>query len=277
MVQIKRKTRHMNQRMTAREFLHNFQAKKALGVLLLVLFGYILAGANDRQVEFQKGNQYYGKEDFDKAIAAYESVLQKDFTSKELYYNLANAYFKKQGLGKAILNYEKALLLAPRDADVLHNLEIAKARRLDEISTLPPFFLFSWWQGLRDSLSPTAWVILCLLALWLAAGGLAGWLFFTIRQKKKWSFLGGLASFAFMLLFLALAFSRLSYVKDSGQAILIEKEKELHSGPDTDSPAILKLHEGTKVEILDQIGDWQKIRLVNGEQGWLPVVALGKI
>ncbi len=267
----------MNQRMVALNFLAQVQGKKAWGIMMFLLFGYILAGANDLQVEFQKGNQYYEKEDFDKAITAYESVLQKDVTSKELHYNLGNAYFKKQALGKAILNYEKALLLAPRDADVLHNLEIAKARRLDEISALPPFFLFSWWQGLRDSLSPTAWGILCLLALWLAAGGFAGWLFFTIRRQKKWSFLGGLTSFVLMLLFLSLAFSRLSYVKDSGQAILIEKQNKLYSGPDTDSPAILTIHEGTKMEILDQIGDWQKIRLVNGEQGWLPVEALGKI
>ena len=86
-----------------------------------------------------------------------------------------------------------------------------------------------------------------------------------------------MTSFVLAFLFSTLALSRLSYVKDSRQAIMIEKEKALHSGPDTDSPVILTLHEGTKVEILDQIGEWHKIRLVNGEQGWLPVEVLGKI
>jgi uncharacterized protein YgiM (DUF1202 family) len=37
------------------------------------------------------------------------------------------------------------------------------------------------------------------------------------------------------------------------------------------------LHEGTKVEILGKTGLWNKVRLPNGEQGWLPVENLVEI
>jgi SH3-like domain-containing protein len=36
------------------------------------------------------------------------------------------------------------------------------------------------------------------------------------------------------------------------------------------SKDLFVLHEGTKVRILDQIGDWQNIELSDGRQGWLP-------
>jgi SH3-like domain-containing protein len=29
------------------------------------------------------------------------------------------------------------------------------------------------------------------------------------------------------------------------------------------------LHEGTKVEVLDELQDWQKIRIANGAEGWV--------
>jgi SH3-like domain-containing protein len=31
---------------------------------------------------------------------------------------------------------------------------------------------------------------------------------------------------------------------------------------------VFMLHEGTKVDVLDQINDWKKIKIANGNVGW---------
>ena len=34
------------------------------------------------------------------------------------------------------------------------------------------------------------------------------------------------------------------------------------------------IHEGTKVKILDNVGDWQNISLADGRQGWIETSAI---
>jgi SH3-like domain-containing protein len=37
------------------------------------------------------------------------------------------------------------------------------------------------------------------------------------------------------------------------------------------------LHEGTKVDVLDQLNEWKKIRIANGSIGWLKAEEMEKI
>jgi uncharacterized protein YgiM (DUF1202 family) len=61
------------------------------------------------------------------------------------------------------------------------------------------------------------------------------------------------------------------------KAILISEYIYLKSGPDDASTDILKIHEGLKVNLLDKIGEWHKVKLSNGEEGWLPEGVLEEI
>ncbi len=251
-------------------------------IISTTVFCCLLLGAQhlfalDADAEFKKANDAFQAKNYAGAIASYEAILKEGLQSDGLFYNLGNAYLKNGDLGKAILNYEKTLLQYPRHKEARYNLEIANARAVDEISALPVFFLKRWWRGLRDSLPAGGWGLLTLLASWLSVGGVAGWLLYTQRRKKKWSFLAAFAGLFLIILFFTLGLDRSNTMKDSGYAILLQKELPLRSAPDGESAEVLVLHEGTKVEILDQISDWNKIKLVNGEQGWLPISALGKI
>lgn len=113
---------------------------------ILILFLVLISVSLFAQPEsfMEQGNQYYQKQQYDKAIQDYSKVLNEGYESSELYYNLGNAYFRKGNLGFAILNYEKALKLSPGDEDIQHNLALANSRTIDRINTLPDFFLFQW-------------------------------------------------------------------------------------------------------------------------------------
>ena len=53
-------------------------------------------------------------------------------------------------------------------------------------------------------------------------------------------------------------------------AIVMRPVVSVKSSPSAESSQdLFILHEGTKVEILDQVGSWNNIELADGRQGWM--------
>jgi len=244
-------------------------------LIIVLLFCSIFAFTQNEA--FTQANDAFQQKKYQNAIQQYEDILQKEQHSTELYFNLANAYYKNNDLGKAILNYERALLLSPTEEDVLYNLELAKAQRIDEIELLPPFFLAAWWQGMRRTASSTGWSIIALLLLWLGIGGFVLFFIGKERQKKKWGLIGGVIATLLCILPFSLAYSKASMEKNSGEAIILAKDVNLKSGPDAASTTLNELHEGTKVQLLDDVETWHQVRLPNGEIGWLEMKEIEEI
>ena len=220
--------------------------------------------------QFKKANTDYSNKAYQKAIEGYENILKTGYQSTELYYNLGNAYFRNKELAAAILNYERALVNEPYNDDVQYNLKIANQRTVDNISTLYPVFFITWWGAFRDVLSSSTWAWLAVILFWLGIGGLIIWLMANTRNLRKGGFLGGISLLILSSFMIITAWQRYELERDSDAAIIFAQETLLKSSPDKESPDILQLHEGTKVELLDKIGGWYKVRLMNGEQGWLP-------
>jgi len=245
----------------------------------LLVFGLLLATflfANP-QVQFEAANAAYQKGDYLAAIDSYEQVLETGSFSEEVYYNLGNAYFKTNQLGKAILNYERAALNAPRDEDIQYNLEIAHAKKVDDIGQIGKFFLTEWWQGLHKLLGSGIWGGLTILSLWAGIAGFILWLFGESRDRKKQGFIGGIVLTLLSLLLYFISSSQANFENNSNQAIILANKVALKNGPDKISTDVLDIHEGLKVELLDQIGGWYKVKLSNGDQGWLPTGSLEEI
>jgi len=110
-------------------------------------------------------NTAYINSDYHRAIDAYRQLILRGYASDKLYYNLANAYFKVGRYGKAILYYNRALRLAPGDADIRYNLDVANTFTKDKIAVVPEFFLKGWVRSVRMSLGCTAWSVVSLAAL----------------------------------------------------------------------------------------------------------------
>ena len=75
----------------------------------------------------------YNNNDFVKATELYETILENQGESADIYYNLGNSYYKMDNIAKAILNYERALLLNPGDSDIRFNLELAQSKTTDKV------------------------------------------------------------------------------------------------------------------------------------------------
>lgn len=240
---------------------------------ILFLFSWLvffsLSGNANPTSTFLEGNQFYQKGDFAKAIKIYESILETGDFSGELYFNLANAYLKNNQTGKAILNYERAKKY-DSDESFHTNLKIAEAERVDQIEPLPSFFLKRIWTDFRDLFSSTVWSVLTLFFLWIGLGLLAHKALTNkdLLPKRALKITVGFSLVAFLIC-LIMAFAKYSFESTHQSAIILQKETELKEAPDKISPEIIPLHEGTKVEIIDQIESWYKVRLADGEIGWM--------
>ena len=238
---------------------------------LFIAFLCFSSSITANQVEkFEIGNKAFDAGKFTEAIQSYESIIEAGEHSTEIYFNLANAHYKNNNVGKAILNYERALKLSNGNKDVLKNLAIAKTKTTDEIEPLPPFFVTEFFGNIRDTFSSTSWAIFSLFFLWIGLGILI------LKNLNKKSFIPVhfrrpivIASLSLALLGFLLGFAKNYHDHNFQEAIVLVKKTGLKEGADDSSPEFLSLHEGTKVELLDRIGDWLKVRLADGDEGWL--------
>lgn len=249
-------------------------------ILLISVLNFILTPkiiAADAQQVFQEANQAYTAGNFSLAVEKYEAILKENAFSKELYYNLGNSYFRLNQIGKAVLNFERALRLAPSDRDIQHNLDFARGRIIEDIEPISQFFLLSWWNALRDNLSADSWSFLTLLLLWLGIAGVIVWLLGRERHLKKQGFVGAGILIPLSILFYFLASDAHNEIVKSRYAIIVAPKIPLLPSPDANTVATIQLHEGIKVEILDKMTHFYKVRLPNGEEGWMDETVIEKI
>ncbi|MBR4850254.1 MAG: tetratricopeptide repeat protein, partial [Alistipes sp.] len=214
------------------------------------------------------GNKAYADGDYARAIEEYEAIIEGGEYSMSLHYNLANAYFKLGELGKAILHYNRALRIAPANEDIRHNLALAEAQTKDRIVEVPEFFLNRWLRIVRNSMSCMAWSILSLVWLALTLAFALLFLLASPIKVRKAGFYGTLLS---LLTFVAVTSFALSSRKDMLQkeeAVVMASAISVKSSPDRSATDIFVLHEGTKLRVVTELGEWCEIVIADGKKGW---------
>jgi tetratricopeptide (TPR) repeat protein len=242
------------------------------GLLLLVcLLSSALVYAGAAQSDFEKANEYYKKGDYENAIKTYELTLKQGNVSSEIYFNLGNSYYKSGNTAKSIINYERALKLSPDDEDINFNLRIAQLKTADKIEPLPEIFYVRWLNGLMAWLPVQSWSKIFLACFWLLFAFAAWYIFSASAAVKK-------TAFAFILIFMVLSVTTFLLARESNHAAESSKDAVItsasvyvKSSPDEKGNDLFILHEGTRVNLLDELGEWKKIRIANGTVGWLKV------
>ncbi len=241
--------------------------------VFILFFGVLLAAAahaDEASQTFEQANQLYLQAKYPEAIAAYEKILQSGYESGELYFNLGNAYYKSGTIQKAILNFERAKQFLPRDEDVLFNLQLANLQVVDKIDAVPRLFAYRWIDTMLTifSLSTMGWIVYAFFLLTLAA--FAYFLFAPTYGQKRLSMFAGLV-FSAALILTMIGFGVQSYKESNTEfAIVMSDASNIKSAPDNKGNDLFVLHKGLKVQVLDAVNHWRKIRLVDGKVGWIP-------
>ena len=243
-------------------------------ITLFCLFSIALFSQDANKV-FTDGNDAYVNKSYDQAIELYESIVQQELKSPELFLNLGNAYFQKSKFAQAILSYERGLKLSPNDKDILANLEIANNQLDSEILEVPPFVLVRWWRGFCNIFSTNIWAILQILLMGSMAFFVGKYFLKQDVEVKRKSFYLALFILPFFILTFLAANAKANYA--NSESAVVMSETAIKDGPDDRSGEINKLYPGNTVIVLDQIEDWYKVKLANQSVGWIPVTSIEKI
>jgi tetratricopeptide (TPR) repeat protein len=218
---------------------------------------------------YNSANEAYSKGEYGNAGELYQQVLAQGVHSADLYYNLGNADFKSGKIASAILYFEKALKLDPSHEDAQFNLKLANTKIADKIESIPELPIFLWWKNMIFSMPSDSLASIGLLGLFAAC--LSFILFMIMRRmylKKIFFYLGCviILTGGFLLFF---AHQQKSYITESSYAIVFSSGTTVRSAPDETGTKLFIIHEGTKVEVLEELSQWSKIKIANGNVGWL--------
>jgi len=137
------------------------------------------------QNDFDKGNQSYQKENYQEAIANYESVLASGKQSAELYFNLGNCYYKLHKIAPSIYNYEKALQLNPNDEEIKTNLDFARKMTIDDIKIVPKVGFHKLIEDFTSSYNYNTWAWIAIVFAFVFLGFFIGYYFSGTASKKE--------------------------------------------------------------------------------------------
>ena len=229
------------------------------------------------QTGFEKGNVFYEKGNYKDAVLAYESVLNDNKHSAELYFNLANAYYKLNKVAPSIYYYEKALVLNPKDKESINNLKFAHKRTIDEIKVIPKV---GFAKLLRDftgiyHYNTWGWATIALATLFLLF--FIGYYFSQLTVSKRIFFFGMFLAILLMLITVSSGIFEKSHFDSEKPAIVFAEMANVKSEPRDGGKPLFLLHEGTKVYVEGIIGKWKKIQLTDGTEGWIESSAIKEV
>lgn len=211
----------------------------------------------------------YADGDYSHAAAVYEQLLEQG-VSPELYYNLGNAYYRQGDIPHAILSYERALLLAPSDADIRFNLQMARQKTVDKIEPESEMFFVTWLRSLVNMASTDGWARVAIIALALAVLLALAYLFAGRLWLRKLGFFGGVLMLICFILANVFAMQQRRQLTQRTGAVIMQGAVTVKSTPAQNGTELFVLHAGTRVEITDDsMTDWCEVRLPDGKQGWL--------
>ncbi len=254
------------------------RATSMRGLLCAMMFGVVsMLGASASAQSFdtllREGNDAFFRADYVTAAARYEALNEAGVDDADVHYNLGASY-ARQGLhGRAIVELERAIRLRPSDAGARAALDASRAivgRRHAEregeavVEAGAPFgeALFSFLS--EDALAIVVLVLEIALCLVLLA------LFFVKHERARIGL-----GVAVPLLLVVLGATGLGLLSRRGAfaagptAVVVRDDAALREGPRDEANVRARALEGERAEVLSRDGEWARVRLGGGREGWV--------
>ncbi|TAL74101.1 MAG: hypothetical protein EPN88_04090 [Bacteroidetes bacterium] len=255
----------------------NSKLRFILALLFISLLVFEAHSQGTNTEKFNQGVTYFTSGNYKEAVQVWTDIYNTGYRSANLNYNIGNAYFKLNNIPYAILFYERAYLLNPADENINYNLQIARTLIVDRFQEIPELFFIKWFNFISLFFSTNSWAKISIGSFILFLLLLSLYIYSTRYRHKVIGFWS--AVFFFVLTTTSFAFTvrNKNLVYDSHKAIITSPLVSGKSSPDNSGTDLFVLHEGTKVLIEDEVGDWLEIRLSDGNKGWVPINSLSII
>ena len=219
---------------------------------------------------FVVANEKYNSLDFVGAIEKYNELLIGGFHSPELYFNLGNAYYKLDSLAQSIYYYEKGLKYFPNDSGLTQNLEYLNNLTIDDIESLPEDIVSKQFNYFLNYFSLNTWSIITIITAIISCVLFLLYFLSKSSKYKRTYFTIFILSFILTSSLLYINFKIYNVQTTLEFGIVFEEVVEVNFEPNDKSEVLFEIHEGTKVEVIENFDmDWLKIKLSNGQIGWI--------
>jgi len=164
------------------------------------------------------------------------------------------------------------LLLSPGDADVRFNLQMARSKTIDKIVPESEMFFVTWYRSLVRLMSVDAWARTALVSLLVAMLLALVYLFGQRIWLRKVGFFGGVLFFVVFVAANVFGFQQQQSLLHRTGAIVVRSAVSVKSTPSQNGTDLFILHEGTRVNIIDDsMRGWREIRVADGKSGWVEI------
>ncbi|MCF0173160.1 MAG: BatD family protein, partial [Bacteroidales bacterium] len=245
------------------------RGRMAVLAVLLLLSAPFAATAGSADGQWEEAAAFYSEGNYQSALDIYKTIEEQGLCSDRLFYNMGNAYYKMGNLSGAILYYNKSLKLNPANADARFNLGIASESVLDRIDEVPEFVLKTVVRNIKYLMSSDGWAWTMLALLLVTALCVLGFRFFNALGLRKVSFITGCITLLMAVASLGFSLSERADIRSEDGAVVMTPVSSVKSSPAEDGKSLFIIHEGTRVEILDRLGNWSKVEIADGRQGWM--------
>jgi tetratricopeptide (TPR) repeat protein len=252
----------------------NPKKRDILFLLFISFFVSVTFSQVSNKDKFYQGVTYFTAGSYKEALQVWTEVYNTGYRSANLDYNIANAYFKLNNIPSAILFYERAYLLKPADENINYNLQIARTLIVDRFQEIPELFFVKWYNFISLFLSTNIWAKISITSFILFLLFLSLYIYSSRYRHKVFGFWLGILFVILSFASYAFAQRNKSLVYDSHKAIISSPLISGKSSPDKSGNDLFVLHEGTKVSVEDEVGEWLEIRLSDGNKGWVPLNSL---
>lgn len=247
----------------------NHQIARTLAVAVFILSSLFVVAAvhaEDSEIDtrYQSANSKYDAGDFKAAAVIYETLVDDQAFSPDLFFNLGNARYRLGEPGGAALNYHRALVFDPAMAEARQNLTVIE----DQTGALiiENHDLDAWIA----KLSPGFFAVSSTLFLWMAI--LLVVIACCVRRSRPW--LPALIIMSVLSLGL-LAVSRYAEhvwenrLSSSNYAVVTAAGVSARVNAVPDAAEVIALPPGSVVRILEQRGPWRFVAIPGNLRGWL--------
>jgi tetratricopeptide (TPR) repeat protein len=243
----------------------------ALALPALLLGSCRKAPPLDAVASFEQANQVLldakSEDDLLRAATGFEAALARGGENGAVLHGLGNAWLRAGKKGRAIAAYRRALEYRPRDPFLQANLEQALGHRLaSEERPLPRTLLF-WHDSLsfpeKAQLLVGCTALACALFLLGRAAPRA-------RPLARPACAGATVAALLAAASYALAVHERDFTRHgvvAASEAVARKGNAASFEPAFNEP----LKDGAEFVVLEQRGDWLRVRVRDGLDGWLPV------
>ncbi|WP_400075390.1 tetratricopeptide repeat protein [Winogradskyella sp. R77965] len=239
-------------------------------IIAIIFCCFSVFGFPQNDKTFEQANALYNEGKYAEAIDKYESILKSEVHSAELYYNLGNANYKLNNVAPSIYYFEKALQLNPNDKDIENNLSFAQQMTIDAIDKVPEVGFSRIINNVVNTFKVDTWAKIAIGGVIIFVLLFLMYHFSYATSQKRIAFIISVLSLLIACFSMAMAFQKESLNKKDNPAIVFSQESKVKAEANQKSEEVFRLHEGTKVQVLDTYEDWNKIELSDNSTGWIP-------